>query len=102
MDEEQRPERNDELDNLNKLEKLAERLDNIGISEYIKLSQNIWKITWLNFLSGVSRGLGFTVGTAIVLAIAYKVLSQLVSMNIPYLTEMLTDFIDLIQHQMAK
>ena len=80
------------------LEKLATRLENCGLEEYIKLSQRTWKILWLNFLSGVARGLGFTVGTAIVLAIAYKVLKQLISMNIPYLTEVLKDVVELIKN----
>lgn len=91
-----------EQDQIDKLDKLADRLDNIGISEYVKLSQNIWKILGLNFLSGIARGLGFTVGTAIILAVAYKILSQVISMNIPYLTEMLTEFIDLVQNRMIK
>ncbi len=52
---------------IDRLERLLERLDNSGVSEFIRLSQNTWKILWLNFLSGIARGLGFTVGTALVL-----------------------------------
>lgn len=80
------------------VEKLVARLDNSGLADYVRLSRKPWKILWLNFLSGMARGLGFTVGTAIVLAIAYKIVSRLISMNIPYLTEMLTDLVTLIQN----
>ena len=59
------------------------------MEEYARLSQNVPKILWLNFLSGVTRGLGFTVGSAVVLAAMYKIVSKLISMNITYLTEML-------------
>ncbi|MDL2263225.1 DUF5665 domain-containing protein [Synergistaceae bacterium OttesenSCG-928-I11] len=89
-------------DRFDRLERLLERMDNSGVSEFVRLSQNTGKILWLNFLSGIARGLGFTVGTAIVLAVMYKAIAELISMNIPYLTEMLTNFIDMIQLHMTK
>ncbi len=88
-------------DKIDRLERLLEHLDNSGVSEFVRLSQNTWKILWLNFLSGIARGLGFTVGTAVVLTVVYKIIAQLISMNIPYLTVMLTDLIDLIQQHVA-
>ena len=80
-----------------KLDKLAQRLENTGISRYVELSQKTGKILWLNFLSGVARGLGFTIGTTIVIAVAYQVVSNIISMNIPFITEALKDFVELIQ-----
>ena len=70
-------------------ELLLERLDNAGLAEYVKLSQKTGKILWLNFLSGIARGLGFSIGATLVLAVVYKILTRIISMNIPYLTELL-------------
>ena len=70
-------------------ELLLERLDNAGLAEYVKLSQQTGKILWLNFLSGIARGLGFSIGATLVLAVVYKILARIISMNIPYLTELL-------------
>ena len=70
-------------------ELLLQRLDNAGLAEYVKLSQNTAKILWLNFLSGIARGLGFSIGATLVLAVVYKILARIISMNIPYLTELL-------------
>ena len=70
-------------------ELLLERLDNAGLAEYVKLSQKPGKILWLNFLSGIARGLGFSIGATLVLAVVYKILARIISMNIPYLTELL-------------
>ena len=70
-------------------EMLLERLDNAGLTEYVRLSQKTGKILWLNFLSGVARGLGFSIGASVVLAILYKILARIISMNIPFLTELL-------------
>ena len=82
---------------IDQLDKLAERLDNSGLADYVRLSHNMPKVLWLNFLSGIARGLGFTLGTAIVLAMLYKAISKVVSMNIPYLTEILTEFIIMVK-----
>ena len=70
-------------------EMLLERLDNMGLSEYVRLSQKTGKILWLNFLSGIARGLGFSIGASLVLAVLYKILARIISMNIPFLTELL-------------
>ena len=70
-------------------ELLQERLDNAGLAEYVKLSQQTGKILWLNFLSGIARELGFSIGATLVLAVVYKTLTRIISMNIPYLTELL-------------
>jgi len=82
MDAQQQPQQKD-------LDQLLQRLDNAGLGEYVRLSQKTGKILWLNFLSGVARGLGFSVGASLVLAIVYKILSRIISMNIPYLTDLL-------------
>lgn len=82
---------------IDQLDQLVKRLDASGIGEYVKLSQKTHKILWLNFLSGVARGLGFTIGTTIVLAVVYKILSRIISMNIPYLTELLQHFIQMVK-----
>ncbi len=82
---------------VNEIEKLVKRLDNSGLAEYVRLSRNTGKILWLNFLSGIARGLGFTVGTAVVLAVVYKIVSRLISMNIPYLTEVLLEFASMVK-----
>ena len=78
---------------IEQLDQLVKRLDSSGIAEYVKLSQRTGNILWLNFLSGVARGLGFTIGTTLVLAVVYKIVSHIISMNIPFITEWLQDII---------
>ena len=76
-------------------ELLLQRLDNAGLTEYVKLSQKTGKILWLNFLSGIARGLGFSIGATLVLAVVYKILARIISMNIPYLTELLQQIMNM-------
>jgi len=77
------------------LDTLALRLEHSGIAEYVKLSQRTGKILWLNFISGIARGLGFTIGATIVLAIIFKIISYIIGMNIPYLTELLREVVEI-------
>ena len=76
-------------------EMLLERLDNAGLTEYVRLSQKTGKILWLNFLSGIARGLGFSIGASLVLAVLYKIVARIISMNIPYLTELLQQIMNM-------
>ncbi len=84
-------------DQISKLEKVAQRLEAAKIAEYIELSQKPWRLFWLGFLYGMARGLGFTIGTAIILAFIYKVLKELIALNIPYLTDVFTHWISFIK-----
>ncbi len=77
---------------------LAALLDNLELQEYVKLANRPGKLLLLNFICGVARGLGFTVGTAIVLTVLYQILSQIISMNIPYLTELLERFVLMVKN----
>ena len=78
-------------------ELLLQRLDNAGLTEYVRLSQKTGRILWLNFLSGIARGLGFSIGASLVLAVVYKILARIISMNIPYLTELLQQIMSMAQ-----
>ncbi len=84
-------------DQITKLEKVANHLEAAKIAEYVELSQKPWRLFYMGFLYGMARGLGFTVGTAIVLALAYKILSEIIALNIPYLTETLTNLVSFIK-----
>ncbi|CAK7040806.1 MAG: hypothetical protein DELT_00774 [Desulfovibrio sp.] len=86
-----------EAKHVEQLDLIAKRLENSGVAEYVKLSQRTGKILWLNFLSGIARGLGFSIGTTVVLALIYKILAHVISMNIPVLTEMLQDFVTMVR-----
>ena len=87
---------------LQQLDALASRLDNSGIAEYVKLSQRTGKILWLNFISGIARGLGFSIGASIVLAVMYKIARYIISMNIPYLTELLRQAVDIMNSALQR
>ena len=82
---------------VSQLEKLAERIEKMRLADYMMMVNRPTRIIWTNFLAGAFRGIGFTVGAAIIIAVVIKILAMLISMKIPYLSEHLTDLLQLIE-----
>jgi hypothetical protein len=60
-----------------------------GVVEYLEYLQSGKRIMWVNFKAGVAKGLGLTVGLAVVLGIAVWVLTMLV--DLPLVGEYFAD-----------
>lgn len=63
-----------------KLAWLADRTEKTRIADFIENYQKPSRVIWTNLLAGVSRGVGLTIGTAMIIAVAVYVLSFFVSM----------------------
>jgi hypothetical protein len=55
------------------------------------------RLLWINFLIGLARGLGGTVGLAIVLGAFVFVIQNLIMLNLPVISDFIADFIRMIQ-----
>ncbi len=84
-----------------RMEKIAYSLEHSRFLDYIDYTNKPRWIFWRNFMIGVARGVGLTIGTAIIIAIAIKILQHLISMNIPFLTDMLVEFVQFIKEQVT-
>ena len=60
-----------------------------GVVEYLEYLQSGKRIMWVNFRAGVAKGLGLTVGLAVVLGITVWVLTMLV--DLPLVGEYFAD-----------
>ncbi|MCQ2914399.1 MAG: DUF5665 domain-containing protein [Alphaproteobacteria bacterium] len=87
---------------LERLSKLSDELNRAKIFEYIELVQNPIKLFCLNFLSGLAKGLGLTLGTAIVLTALFKISQHIIALNIPYITQWVSDWISQIMKMLGK
>ena len=79
------------------LEKIANHIEKLRLGEYVDMMNRPGRIIYMNLLAGVSRGVGLTVGATLVIAVLFKILSVLIAMNIPYLTEMLQEVVQIIK-----
>jgi len=76
---------------ISQLEKLADRLERMRVGDYVNNLNHTGRVIWLGFIGGVSRGFGLTVGATLVIAIVFKIISALISWNVPYLSDMMQE-----------
>jgi hypothetical protein len=60
-----------------------------GVVDYLEYLQSGKRIMWVNFKAGVAKGLGMTVGLAVVLGVLVWVLTMMV--NLPVVGEYFSD-----------
>lgn len=75
------------------LETLA-RLEEGLAREMLFLYKHPWQLLWINFLAGLSRGVGLTVGTALFLALAAYVLGKFITL--PLIGEYIARLLDIV------
>lgn len=78
-----------------RMDKIAMFLEDIRLADVIQNYTAPRKLLWTNFLAGLARGLGLTIGTAIVLALFGSLLSQFLS--IPIIGDYIRQIIDYIE-----
>lgn len=81
-------------------EKLTRTMEKTRIAEYVDYLQHPWKLLWMNFLIGIARGLGGTIGLALVLALAIYILQKAVMLNMPVISDFITKFIHMVQENL--
>jgi len=79
------------------LERIATRLETMRIADYVESFERPWKLILNNLLIGAARGLGFAIGTTVILALLIGFVRQIIAANIPFLTELLRELISLIR-----
>ena len=82
-----------------KLSKLAHTLEKAQISEYVSLMENPKRLVYLNFLTGVSRGLGMAVGFTILGALLIYLLQGIIILNLPVISDFIADIIRMVNEE---
>lgn len=85
---------------IEKIEKLAQNMEKYNIAEYIQLINNPRRFFWLNFLSGMFRGLGIAVGLTILGALVIYLLQRLVMLNLPVIGDFIAELIKIVQQHL--
>ena len=78
-------------------EELTRTMEKTRIAEYVDYLEHPGRLLWSNFLIGLARGLGGTVGLAIVLGAFVFVIQNLIMLNLPVISDFIADFIRMIQ-----
>ncbi len=82
-----------------KFENLTRKIDNMRIAEYVEMNSNPKRLIIMNFILGMIRGIGmgigFTLLTALILAMTIYVLKRWVSL--PFIGKLIADLIKIIE-----
>jgi len=84
-----------------RIKELAQNMERMKLAEYVRLLENPWRLLYVNFISGVARGLGIAVGFAILGAILVIILQRLVSLNLPLIGGFIADLVEIVQLQLG-
>lgn len=72
---------------------LINKMEKARLAEYAMYTEHPFRLLGMNFLIGLARGLGGTVGLAIILMILIFLLQNLVSANLPYISQWVGQFL---------
>ena len=78
-------------------EELTRNMEKTRIAEYVDYLNPPFRLIWINFLIGIARGLGGTIGLALVAGLLIFVVQQLIMLNLPVISDFIAGFIRMIQ-----
>lgn len=84
-----------------KIDELAISMEKMKLAEYVNLLNRPWRLLYINFISGLARGLGTAVGFAILGAIMLLVLQHLVRLNLPVIGGFIAEIVAIVQSRLA-
>lgn len=78
-----------------RIHKLATNMEKMKLAEYVELLENPKRLLWVNFTSGVARGLGIGVGFAVLGAVVIYILKGLVT--VPVIGNFVAQIVEIVQ-----
>lgn len=83
-----------------KIEELSLNIERMKLAEYVELLNRPGRLLFVNFISGVARGLGIAVGFTLLGALVLFFLQRLVVLNLPVLSDFIAEIVRLVQSQL--
>lgn len=85
---------------LKRVEDLGRRMERLQLAEYLALFENPRRFLWINFLTGIARGLGIAVGFTLLGALSLYVLQRLMVLNLPVIGSFIAELVEIVQFRM--
>lgn len=80
-----------------KIGELIISMEKMKLAEYVTLLERPYRLLYINFLTGIARGLGIAIGFTILGAILLVFLQRLVLLNLPVIGEFIAQLVRLVQ-----
>ncbi|HAG06936.1 MAG TPA: hypothetical protein DCL13_02015 [Peptococcaceae bacterium] len=80
-----------------RIAELSIAMEKMKLAEYVSLLERPYRLLYINFLTGIARGLGIAVGFTILGAIVLYILKRLVMVNLPGISSFIATIVSLVQ-----
>lgn len=84
-----------------KMEEMVTTMHKIGVAEYVEMLRHPWRLFWINFWSGVARGLGMAIGFTLLAALVLYLLQHIILLNVPLIGNFIADIVEIVQRQLG-
>ncbi|PKM84044.1 MAG: hypothetical protein CVU88_00175 [Firmicutes bacterium HGW-Firmicutes-13] len=85
---------------IEKIEKLSQDMEKFNLAEYLQLINNPRRFLWINFLSGLFRGLGIALGASFLAAVFLYLIQRMVVLNLPLIGDFIAEIVKIVQNEL--
>lgn len=90
-----------ELERLRRrLEELTLRMEQLRLEDYLRYAQNWRRQLLMHFLSGMIRGIGFSIGFTVLGALLLYVLRNMALANLPVIGRFLAEIVRIVENNL--
>ena len=82
---------------IEKIAKLSYNLNKNKFIDLIEVMGNKKEMIFRNLFSGLWKGIGIGIGVTLVTAIIIVILQKIIKLNIPIISEYITDIVDIVE-----
>jgi len=85
-----------------RVQELCLTLEKMRLTEYMRYVNDVRRLLWVNFLTGLARGFGTAIGFTVLGAIAITVLQRIAVDNLPIIGRFLAEVVRIVQDNLGK
>lgn len=85
---------------IQRLELIAQRMEHMHIDAYLRYVHNWRRRLTMDFLSGIVRGIGFSIGFSILGALLIYILRNIALANLPVIGRFLAELVRIVENNL--
>ncbi|MDB5084319.1 MAG: hypothetical protein JWN30_1205 [Bacilli bacterium] len=82
------------------LERISAHFENNNFGDYVNLLQHPLRLMMINFIGGISRGVGIGLGFTLIAAMLIWLLSWLTRLHLPVIGSFIADIVRIVQAEL--
>jgi hypothetical protein len=83
-----------------KLDRLALSMERAKLNEYVNYLENPKRMFFANFLAGIARGFGASMGFTLLAAVIIYILQGVVKLNLPIIGKFISDIVNIVNNNL--